>query len=96
VFGRWGGEEFMLICPETTLQQAVDLANKIRLMLSAQRFEQGFVQTMSAGVAEVKEDLNPDPLITLCDNLLYQAKSQGRNRVVAEQSMIRESAEAMG
>lgn len=86
VFGRWGGEEFMLICPETTGQQAVELANKIRTLICDHVFEEGFVQTVSAGVAEVKSDLNPDHLITLCDNLLYQAKSLGRNRVITEHS----------
>lgn len=82
VFGRWGGEEFMLVCPETKAEHAAELAQKIIRLIAQQPFEQGFSQTVSAGVAEVKSGQSVDALITECDQKLYQAKQQGRNRLI--------------
>lgn len=82
VFGRWGGEEFLLICPETNQQQAFVVVDKIRIAIEAQVFEAGFKQTVSAGVVEVKESLAVDKYLSLADQKLYLAKRQGRNKVI--------------
>jgi len=81
VFGRWGGEEFLLICPETTADQARNVAEKIRHVLSEEEFEQGFTQTVSAGVMGAAACDNIDQLISAADKQLYAAKAAGRNRV---------------
>lgn len=83
VFGRWGGEEFMLICPETTAFDAVAIAEKIRQCLEQEPFDPPIRQTVSCGIAELQPGQSLSEWISACDAQLYQAKSQGRNRVVA-------------
>ena len=83
VFGRWGGEEFLLIFPETNKQQADLVVNKIRLALEKQVFEEGLKQTVSAGIIEVQADSTLDDLLLLVDQKLYLAKGAGRNQVMS-------------
>lgn len=85
VFCRYGGEEFMLILPETELIGAVDHANRVRKAVGRETFEyDGKVQpvSISIGVAELDESM-PDAksLVDAADNQLYEAKRNGRNRV---------------
>lgn len=82
VFGRWGGEEFLLICPETTLQQAIGVADKIRSKLEQHEFEGGIRQRVSAGVMALSEGMTVDQLLSAVDKQLYIAKESGRNQVV--------------
>jgi polar amino acid transport system substrate-binding protein len=84
IFGRWGGEEFLLVCPETSSTGAAELADKIRAQMSALTFPEGFVQTVSGGVAELHEGQSLLEWLTLCDKMLYLAKKGGRNRVVSD------------
>lgn len=86
VFGRWGGEEFLVICPETSRSQAVDLANKIRWIVSDYHFEEGFYQNVSCGVTDLKPGQTADQLISYCDKLLYEAKNTGRDRVITDKA----------
>lgn len=84
--GRWGGEEFMLICPETNHEEANIIANKILQTAQNLKFEQGFIQTVSIGVATYtlnEPDIN---FIARADTNLYQAKNLGRNQVYASES----------
>ncbi|WP_114416356.1 diguanylate cyclase [Marinospirillum perlucidum] len=93
VFGRWGGEEFLLICPETDLQQAAQVAEKIRKATAMEYFFQGIHQTVSAGVVCNQGYASPDQLLSATDQLLYEAKAAGRNRVVARLREAQPSAE---
>lgn len=81
IFGRWGGEEFLLICPETDDQQALAIANKIRVAVLNHRFSQSYGVTISAGVKDNHDMETIDQLITAADRALYQAKESGRNQV---------------
>ena len=88
VFCRYGGEEFAILLPETELEGAVDYANRVRRTVGKARFEyDGKVQpvSISIGVAELGDDM-PDAksLVDAADNQLYEAKRNGRNRVVCE------------
>jgi polar amino acid transport system substrate-binding protein len=83
VFGRWGGEEFMLICPETDAAQAAHVAEKIRNGFEASAAAGG--TTVSAGVADAFSAPNVDTLIRSADARLYAAKLAGRNRVVTQE-----------
>lgn len=87
-FGRLGGEEFGLIMPETALQQAVIVAERIRRIWEESPVtldEELIRSTMSIGVAEaVSTDQSLEDLLRRADRMLYKAKEQGRNRVVAE------------
>jgi two-component system, cell cycle response regulator len=87
VFGRYGGEEFALLLPETTAQGTVTLAQEIRQIIAAQEFifdNQRIQVTISVGVAQWNPGIRTaDEFIRVADARLYQAKNEGRNRVVA-------------
>jgi diguanylate cyclase (GGDEF)-like protein len=89
---RYGGEEFVLILPECTLQQALGRADEIRIRLQQRPLEyHGVVQksiTVSIGVAALDETTDRiDRLLACADEALYQAKREGRDRVVAARSV---------
>ena len=85
LLGRYGGEEFGVILPETDLVGALQVAN--RICYAAQQHQMQFNgqplrATVSIGVASFSGQ-SPDDLIQQADNALYSAKRQGRNRAVA-------------
>ena len=83
IFGRWGGEEFMLIIPNTDIHKAMIQAEKLRLLIAQHNFKIVGHLTASFGVAQFDEENNTiKQLISKADKALYQAKEQGRNRVV--------------
>lgn len=79
--GRWGGEEFLVICPETDLDAAVIVAEKLRKIIANHTFKFVGRLTCSFGVAQLADEKNPDELLTKADAALYKAKNGGRNRV---------------
>lgn len=82
---RFGGEEFLILLPQTELNQANIIAEKIRLHLSHHIFgeaEDSYQVTMSIGVAQVTNG-DGEKAIKQADKYLYHAKEQGRNRVVS-------------
>lgn len=81
-FGRWGGEEFMLICPDTVAKDAFIVADKVRAALAGATLYDGLVQTVSGGIRDSVGCGSIDQQISGADNNLYQAKSAGRNRIV--------------
>lgn len=80
-FVRWGGEEFIILAPSTSLQNAGILAEKIRASIEAYDFESVGRVTCSFGVAEAGSRLEFDGLVEHADKALYVAKKGGRNRV---------------
>jgi diguanylate cyclase (GGDEF)-like protein len=85
IAARMGGEEFLVICPQTDEQGAVAVAERIRSSVEETQISSGNVEinvTLSAGVARSTPNLqNPDDLIRAADDALYQAKRTGRNKV---------------
>ncbi|WP_172967715.1 diguanylate cyclase [Hydrogenovibrio sp. JE_KL2] len=81
VFGRWGGEEFMIVCPETGLQQTLRLAEKIRRTVEKAVLVHGIQQTLSLGVAEYRLTEKISDTVKRADECLYEAKRAGRNQV---------------
>jgi diguanylate cyclase (GGDEF)-like protein len=83
--GRWGGEEFVLVCPGASLASAADLAEKLRHKIMDTNFipEEPLSITASFGVATTKDDQNFEDAFRQADQALYLAKSRGRNCVVA-------------
>ncbi len=82
---RFGGEEFVLLLPETTRESALNLAEKLRLRVEKARFSGGGKPiriTLSCGVSEFLEGDDAEAVFERADQALYQAKNQGRNRCV--------------
>ena len=80
IFGRWGGEEFLIICPATEKSGAYTLAEKLREKVAAYDFPTAGIVTCSFGVAEI-DIKGTDAMIKTADDALYKAKQSGRNRV---------------
>ncbi len=80
IFGRFGGEEFLLICPETDQDQAFLLAEKLRKKIENYNFDKIGQKTVSLGISEFKEEDTANTLIKKADIALYESKNNGRNR----------------
>ncbi|MBA3513943.1 MAG: diguanylate cyclase [Pyrinomonadaceae bacterium] len=81
---RYGGEEFMVLLPDTMLEGAVGLAEKIRMLTASHPFGEGqriFFLTLSVGAAVLREGESGSDMIMRADAALYRAKALGRNRV---------------
>jgi diguanylate cyclase (GGDEF)-like protein len=88
VFGRYGGEEFALILPETNLEKALVVAERLRHAAREPiQTEQGILNiTISMGISELKRSTTDvQSLLNCADQALYQAKEAGRDRVCVEQ-----------
>ncbi len=83
VLGRWGGEEFMILAPETPAINATALAEKLRRNVEACEFPLFNRLTVSMGVTVLQHDDSIESLIARVDAALYDAKHNGRNRVDA-------------
>lgn len=85
ILGRWGGEEFLVICPETKIEDAIKVASHINAAIKLHKFTTyPNTVTMSLGVASFNKDIkNVDDIILNADKALYQAKEEGRDRVIA-------------
>ncbi|MBF0558110.1 MAG: diguanylate cyclase [Nitrospirae bacterium] len=83
-FGRWGGEEFMILATETPLEEAFELTEKVRIFIEKYNFEQAGTLTISCGITQFTDQDTPDSLIKRADDALYKAKSSGRNMSVSQ------------
>lgn len=86
-FGRYGGEEFLMILPQTSLEGARVKAERVRTNIAALRFdgiEPEFAITVSIGVAQCREGENTEDTIARADQALYSAKQSGRNQTAIE------------
>lgn len=89
--GRFGGEEFIVILNDTSLEQTQNIAERCRteLMKSKLSTSPGLTITASFGIACFSSgESNIDQILKQADDALYEAKNQGRNRVVVDQSSI--------
>ncbi len=83
-FGRYGGEEFLLIMPDTphdVAARVLDRQREIIADLDWSAFSPGMRVTISAGVATLAPNEAPDALLARADSALYAAKARGRNRI---------------
>ncbi|MBR3333192.1 MAG: EAL domain-containing protein [Clostridia bacterium] len=79
--GRWGGEEFMIMLPGITGEDAATFAEELRVEIGRLRFEKAGRITASFGVAQAMPGEEPDPLTARADTALYRAKARGKNTV---------------
>jgi len=84
-FGRWGGEEFLILVPQTSASGAAVLAEKMREAIADEPFDQVGSVTASFGVAQRKPNESFSTWFQRLDSLLYNAKAAGRDLVMVEQ-----------
>jgi diguanylate cyclase (GGDEF)-like protein len=85
VLARWGGEEFIVLLPNTQLRDAINIANKYRESIGAEKFIVGkntIRVTLTAGAANIENFATIEECIKRADTLLYEGKSLGRNIVL--------------
>lgn len=82
LLARWGGEEFVVVSPNTDIQGMQALAEKIRNSVGAYPFEAAGHITLSIGVGEYCPDESQESLFSRVDHALYNAKEGGRDRVI--------------
>ncbi len=82
LLGRYGGEEFVILCPETNLEQAVERAERLRRSVMGMRVtnQPALQVTASFGVAQMQPGDSADSLMKRADQALYEAKRTGRNK----------------
>ena len=81
VLARWGGEEFMILLPQTALDAAHEVAEKVRASIAAHEFHRVGCLTLSFGVTSLDNSEELNTLLKRVDDALYLAKTNGRNRV---------------
>ena len=85
IIGRYGGEEFIIILPGTSKENAKKICDDLRQQFSSYSFthnKESFSATFSAGISYTVGEDCPKDLIAEADEALYQAKANGRNQVV--------------
>jgi diguanylate cyclase (GGDEF)-like protein len=85
-FGRYGGEEFLLLLPDTPNDAAARILDRLRAIIADldwSAFSPGLRVTISAGVATLRADESPDTFLARADSALYTAKARGRNRIAS-------------
>jgi diguanylate cyclase (GGDEF)-like protein len=80
IIGRWGGEEFLIICPYTDLETAGNLARKLGKLIEVFSFDGKATITISLGVASYHPGDTIETIIRRADHALYEAKNRGKNR----------------
>jgi len=82
IYARWGGEEFIVLMPETKIEQALKVAERLRKAVENYSFSDISKLTISIGVVQKPPlEMKIDEVIIRADNALYKAKNNGRNRV---------------
>ncbi len=82
VIGRWGGEEFLIICPHTDIERATDLAFTLRKMIESIPFDGKIRFTISLGISSWIKGDTIETLIKKADQALYSAKNRGKNQAI--------------
>lgn len=80
-FGRWGGEEFLILCPNKDKYQAKKLAEKLRMEIESHHFQYVNTVTASFGIAQLEKGDSISSLYNRADLALYTSKQNGRNQV---------------
>lgn len=93
VLGRWGGEEFLLLLPNTGPTGAKRLSERLRKLLEKHEFHGNIRITASLGVAGSREGESLASIVDRADAAMYRAKQQGRNRVEIDEQDLRTDAD---
>ena len=79
---RWGGEEFVLLMPGTTLKESGEISERVRKSIEAGTYHKGVKVTVSIGITDFTRGDSLETMIKRADKALYDAKDTGRNRVL--------------
>lgn len=90
IVGRVGGEEFLIILPNTNQEGAVTLALKLQQTIAANTFADTIHITLSGGISEYSNE-SADRFYQLTDSKLYKAKQLGKNRFISSENMVLET-----
>lgn len=90
IVGRVGGEEFLIILPNTNQEGAVTLALKLQQTIAANTFADTIHITLSGGISEYSNE-SVDRFYQLTDSKLYKAKQLGKNRFISSENMVLET-----
>jgi diguanylate cyclase (GGDEF)-like protein len=91
IFARWGGEEFVILLPNTGNDQAVEMAERMRVAIEKITCSEWGNITCSFGIATLRKNESADSFIKRGDKLLYEAKRCGKNKVVYETEIFEEA-----
>ncbi len=80
-FGRWGGEEFLIILPSTKIFSAIQIAERLRILIENKLFPKDIKITCSFGVTEYRIGDTEFEIVERVDKALYKAKNNGKNKV---------------
>ena len=89
--GRWGGEEFVVISTESSLEQTAIVAEKIRQSICSYDFKELGSVSCSFGVAQYATGDSYQSIIHKADTALYEAKNRGKNRVILFDEKLQQS-----
>lgn len=81
LFARWGGEEFLVVCPQTQANEAHGIADRLRQFIEHREWPEGMRVTSSFGISEWMAGEDITASIKRADEAMYRAKQEGRNRV---------------
>jgi polar amino acid transport system substrate-binding protein len=84
IFGRWGGEEFIIILPNTSIIQAVKVTKKIKNIIESHKFKYVDRLTCSFGVTEMCINDTLESILDRVDTYMYEAKKRGRNKIISD------------
>ena len=85
-FGRYGGEEFLLVLPDTTEESAARMLDRLRTIVAGldwSAFSPTMQVTISAGVSTLRQKESSESFLARADRALYASKAQGRNRITS-------------
>lgn len=81
-FARWGGEEFIVITKNETIEKTLNLAKKLKLLVNQHQFKVVGKLTASFGIAESQPGQTAELVLEQADQALYSAKANGRNHIM--------------
>ena len=81
IVGRWGGEEFLILCANSKIEEAFLLSDKLKNLIENENFDMVGNITASFGITCFKEKDTESTMIARADDALYSAKNKGRNRI---------------
>jgi diguanylate cyclase (GGDEF)-like protein len=85
---RWGGDEFVLLLPNVTLQNAVLLLDRVKNAINALTLDEGASVSCSFGVVQMRTDSTYQEMLAQADTMMYRSKKNGKGRIAYQDDAI--------